>query len=116
MSSLRLLQQDFQNYILSGAGAIKRKVIGTEKVSIDVRLDIYSDAYRIRLLDVLATDYPGLMFLLGDGEVFRTMGRAYIEAYPSPYFNIRWYGDQLAEFLGSTLPYRDQPVLAEMAA
>ena len=116
MSSLRLIQRDLQNYILTGADPILGQVVSTEKVSAGERLNIYADAYRLRLVEVLESSYPSVKVLLGGDEEFREMGFAYIAAHPSPYFNVRWYGDRLAEFLRTASPYRDRPILAEMAA
>lgn len=90
-------------------------VLGTEQVSAAERLAIYADGYRLRLLEALDTDFPGLHRLLGDAE-FDAMGRAYIDAHPSAYFSLRWYGDRMSEFLRSTEPYSKYPVFADMAA
>src|SRR4030067_3631289 len=85
------------------------------QVSAEERLPIYANAYRLRLLEALGTDYPGLHTVLGDDE-FDAMGRAYIAAHPSPYFSLRWFGDRMSEFLRTTAPYDKYPVLTEMAA
>lgn len=114
MSGLQRLQEDFQDYLLIGNNRIQAQVLGSEQVSTTERLAIYADAYRLRLLEALDTDFPGLHALLGDAE-FDAMGRAYIAANPSPYFSLRWYGDRLSEFLRTTEPYSKYPALAEMA-
>lgn len=114
MNGLRRIQEDFQDYLLSGDGRIQVQVLGSEQVSATERLSIYADAYRLRLLEALDTDFPGLHALLGDAE-FDAMGRAYIAAHPSPYFSLRWYGDRLGEFLRTTEPYSKYPAFAEMA-
>jgi len=116
MNSLHALQQDLQDYILLGAAPILKQVVGTDKVGVDIRLGIYANGYRLRLLEVLETDYPGVKALLDDSEAFYDMGREYIEIHPSPYFNVRWYGDCLPEFLRTTPRYCNRAVLAEMAA
>lgn len=114
MNGLRRLQEDFQGYLLSGDVRVQSQVLGSEQVSTMERLAIYADAYRLRLLEALDTDFSGLHALLGDAE-FDAMGRAYIAANPSPYFSLRWYGDRLSEFLRTTEPYSKYPALAEMA-
>jgi hypothetical protein len=115
MNSLHDLQKAFRDHVLTGSKLILPQVAGSEKVSAEVRLGIYADGYRLRLLEALETDYPGLLGMVG-AEIFDELGRAYIEAHPSPYFNLRWYGDQLAGFLRTAQPYRERPALAEMAA
>jgi hypothetical protein len=115
VSALRALQQAVQNYILRGDPAIAAQVIGTAKVDAATRLRLYADAYRLRLLEALETDYPGLKAMAGDEE-FDRLGRAYIDAHPSRYRSLRWFGDAVSEFLRVTPPYSGYPVFAEMAA
>ena len=114
MSALRQLQEDFQGYLLKLDGRMNPHVLGTAQVGAEERLAIYANAYRLRLLEALGTDYPGLHSVLGDDE-FDAMGRAYIAAHPSPYFSLRWFGDRVSEFLRTTEPYSKYPVFAEMA-
>ena len=114
MNKLRRLQEDFQDYLLVGNDRVQAQVLGTEQVGAAERLAIYADGYRLRLLEALDTDFPGLHALLGDTQ-FDALGRAYIVAHPSPYFSLRWYGDRLSEFLGTTEPYSKYPAFAEMA-
>lgn len=115
MNALRRLQQDFQGYLLQCDARMQGQVAGTARVSAEVRLGIYADAYRLRLLEALTTDYIALRAMLGDDE-FDDLGRAYIDAHPSRHFSIRWFGRHLAQFLRTTAPYADHPLLAEMAA
>ena len=115
MKTLRSLQEDFQSHVLTGGERLQAQILGSEQVSAAERLAIYTDGYRLRLLEALDTDFPGLHRLLGDTG-FDAMGRAYIDAHPSPYFSLRWYGDRLSEFLRSTEPYSKYPAFAEMAA
>lgn len=114
MSRLRALQQDFQRYVLLPDAGMDTQVSTSAQASAQERLGIYANAYRLRLLEALDTDFPGLHTLVGD-EAFDRLGRAYIDAHPSQHFSLRWYGHQLAAFLHATPPYADHPVLAEMA-
>lgn len=95
---LHQLQQKLQEYLLSGNQAIYHDVISTEKVSGDIRLKIYADAYRLRLQDALRVNFPVLAEYLGR-EKFDSLSQIYIEQYPSTFRSIRWYGDKLADFL-----------------
>jgi len=115
MNTLRRLQEDFQGYLLTLDGRMNSQVLGSEQVGAKERLAIYANAYRLRLLEALGTDYPGLHTVFGDDE-FDAMGRAYIAAHPSAYFSLRWFGDRLSEFLRTTEPYSKYPVFTEMAA
>ncbi|HEY6281819.1 MAG TPA: DNA-binding domain-containing protein [Burkholderiales bacterium] len=115
MKVLSDLQKEFQDYVFKRDRHMEREVVGTRRASSKTRLGIYSSAYRLRLLEALDTDYPALRALAGD-EHFEKLGYAYIESHPSPYYNMRWYGGELAQFLKTTPPYNEHPVLSEMAA
>lgn len=114
MTHLRNIEALFQSHILHGDDGIRALVVGSDKVSADVRLGIYANAYRLRLIEALDTDYPGLHTIAGDEE-FDRMCRAYIDAHPSPFRSLRWFGNRFAEFLRTTEPYAEYPVFAEMA-
>jgi hypothetical protein len=115
MTRLRQLQDDFQAFLLRPDARMDRQVTGTARVGARERLDVYANAYRLRLLEALDTDFPGLHTLVGDEE-FDRLGRAYIDAFPSQHFSLRWYGHRLAEFLRTHSAYAPHEVLAEMAA
>lgn len=114
MSELEQLQSGFQAYLmndLSGA-SFTRFIVNDGRVSVEKRLGIYFDAYRLRLIEALSAAYPKLKMLLGD-DLFDSVARAYINDYPSAYRNIRWYGDRLEQHLQFTVP--QHPIAAEMA-
>lgn len=114
MTSLPDLQAQFQSFLLGRGRDIERLTVGSERLPARDRLAVYADAYRLRLLEVLGDDFPGLHGMIGD-EAFESLGAAYIDAYPSDHPSVRWFGRRLAAFLRETEPYRDQPLLAEMA-
>jgi hypothetical protein len=115
MSQLATVQRQFRDYVLRNDPAIAGKVTGTAKVDASTRLEIYANAYRLRLLEVLQLDYEALHTLVGDRE-FKSLGRAYIDRYPSAHPNIRWIGGNMCRFLRENTSYCAHPVLAEMAA
>jgi hypothetical protein len=112
--SLRELQEQFQSHLLHGDPRVQDRIIGTPRVDARARLAIYGDAYRLRLLEALRTDFPALHTLAGDAE-FERIGRAYIDAHPSGHFSIRYFGRRLGEFLRRDERCRRIPVFAEMA-
>ena len=114
MTTLRELQRSFQSWVVGHASAIPATVAGTGAISAEHRLNVYAEAIRLRFLDVLAQDYPGLHTLAGDDE-FRRLALAYVAAHPSHHPSIRWFGAHLPAYLRSTAPWRDHPVLGEMA-
>ena len=111
---LASLQSDFQNYVLDKSGPILNEIVSTPGLDASQRMEVYENAYRLRLIETLADNFLGLQGLAGD-EQFEKIARHYIDAVPSTHKNIRWYGDQLAEFLARTSPWNQKIVLSEMA-
>ena len=112
--SLATLQQEFQNYVLQHADGIGDKIEPGPLGDHQHRLEIYHDAYRLRLIEALSTDFEALTATMGAQEFARAC-RAYVEARPSPFRNVRWYGGGFAAFLRDTPPWRDQPWLGDIA-
>ncbi len=113
MNELLDLQEQFQHFLLTGTAEIQNSIVATEWVSIDTRLAIYRDGYKLRLIDSLKTNFPGLHLYLGT-EDFDAACSAYIDFQPSIHRSIRWYGDVLAGFINSYYDNR-YPYLAELA-
>lgn len=111
---LNLLQQAFQAYVLEGTAAIAERIEPGPFDNPRRRLAIYFDAYRSRLVEALASDFEALHAVLGEEE-FQHAGHAYIEAKPSAFRNVRWYGGELAAFLRQRQPWCDRPWLADLA-
>ncbi|HKZ74682.1 MAG TPA: DNA-binding domain-containing protein [Steroidobacteraceae bacterium] len=114
MTSLGTLQEELQAYVLRGTTVIAARVVGTARVPAGTRLAIYGNAYRARLTDALASNYPALAKLAGAGG-FAELAGDYIRAHDSHGPSIRWYGDRLAEFLASDARYAEVPLLTELA-
>lgn len=115
MNALPQLQLAFQRYLLQGDPRVREAVADGERVNIDRRLRIYHDAYRLRLIEALATDYEALQAVMGV-EAFRETCLAYIDAHPSTFRNVRWFGGALPGFLRDTSPWSAQPHFAEIAS
>ena len=114
MTALRALQRSFQAWVVGDATALPCAVAGAGAVPAEDRLNVYAEAIRLRFLQALGQDYPGLHGLAGDDQ-FRSLGLAYVAAHPSHHPSIRWFGGHLPAFLRSTAPWRDHPAFAEMA-
>ena len=112
--SLGDLQRTFQDYLLVTSDAFQAAVRDTKKADRVTLLDVYRDGYALRLIEVLTSDYPGLMAMAGPAD-FDHMARAYIAAHPSRHPSVRWFGRGLADFLARTPPYNGAPAAAEMA-
>jgi hypothetical protein len=113
VSTLAAVQGDFQQYLLRGATGVAGHVLGTARVPVATRLGIYGDAYRSRLADALRSNFPALARL--HDEDFQLLAGAYVDTHDSPYFSIRYYGDELPQFLAAEEHYAGAPILAELA-
>lgn len=116
---LRRMQQDLQRYLLiadrsNSDASMQGAIVDAPPLSAADRLAIYRNAYRVRLIEALNTTYPVLHKILGDEDFF-TLGESFVDANPSKFRSIRWYGRELADFLATQPPYSDQPILAEIA-
>jgi hypothetical protein len=112
--SLADLQRSFQDYLLVRSDNFAEAVRDTRKASRTTLLGVYRDAYVLRLIEVLCNDYPGVLAMAGSAE-FDFMARAYIAAHPSHHPSVRWFGKDLADFLGRTPPFNGSPAAIEMA-
>jgi hypothetical protein len=115
MSDFARQQDDFQRGILSGDDSILAEILDSPKEKREILYGVYRHAYGSRLVDALRNDHERLHSYLGD-EMFDTMGYAYVAARPSHHPNLRWFSQGLPDFLKTTEPYRDHPVLADLAA
>lgn len=112
--SLGDLQRAFQDYLLVRSDRFTAAVRDTSKADRTTLLEVYRDAYALRLIEVLANDYPGLYAMAGPAD-FDHMARAYIAAHPSSHPSVRWFGARLADFLSRTAPFSGSPDAVEMA-
>jgi len=114
MNELLSIQEEFQNYLLHSGLSKPKFIINTKKVSAKTRLAIYSYAYRSRLIDALADNFPVLKNYLGC-ENFEALANAYLDIHPSTNRSIRWFGDQLGNFIASKNEFVAMPYLVELA-
>lgn len=105
--SLADLQHDFLQYLRDpGETKITNAVLSTEKVSAELRLKIYANAYLSRLMEALQDNFPALHTLSGD-EGFYALAKQYIHQYPSTSFSLRYFGDHLSDLLKQHMPYAE---------
>ncbi len=115
MNALPRTQGNFQQYLLRREGTIAGEIAGDARLDATERLEIYANAYRLRLIEALEGDFVALKAHVGP-ERFEEIARAYIDAHPSDHFSLRHFGRHMADFLAATSPYRNEPPLAELAA
>ena len=114
MSGLASLQREFQEYVLRGEPIIATRVEPGPLEDHARRLAIYYDGYRLRLIEALGTDFEALRAALGEGG-FKEACTAFIQATPSTFRNVRWYGGAFPEFLRTNSPWSQRPWLWEIA-
>lgn len=76
---------------------IERVLLPSRTLAAIERLAIYGDAYRARLVECLADDYPALKYALGD-DAFEALCLRYIARHPSTSPNLNAFGRHMAAF------------------
>jgi hypothetical protein len=110
--SLASLQCGFQDYVLGCDERALARVESTPGLTARRRLDIYHNAYRARLAELLADTYERVVPYVGE-TAFDEAARRFIEANPPAVRNLRNYGGTFPCFLADFFP--DDPEIAELA-
>jgi len=107
------LQTTFQHALFDAecteAEWIKESVRG---LSSRYRLDVYHNAYRLRLIDVLLDTFEHTAIYLGD-EWFNQLAADYVQTHHSTFTNIGLYGREFPDFLAERLA--DDKEVSELA-
>jgi hypothetical protein len=112
MSALAELQRQFQERVLHDDRAILRAVESGQNIAAAARVDVYAQAYRLRLTEALASNFPRLHDWVG-AEAFAAIAGHYIASHPSRFRSIRWIGAELAACL--ELSHPEEPWIADLA-
>ncbi|HTE41065.1 MAG TPA: DNA-binding domain-containing protein [Steroidobacteraceae bacterium] len=119
MSTIEQLQRDLQRHVIEGDVSIAQAIHGSVDVPAATRLGVYFDAYRLRLIEALESNYPILakaMTQFRDEHAFGRLTQQYLSVHPSRHFSIRWFGDRLAEFLTQHPDYCTERWMAELTS
>jgi hypothetical protein len=113
-SSLSGLQSAFKRYLLAGDNEedLAAQVARLAGVPAETRLDVYRNAYYVRLEQALARDFSALRAVVGD-EAFGRLSAGYLTAHPSTQPSLRFLGQRLQDWLRRA---REEPALADLAA
>jgi hypothetical protein len=112
MSALAELQRQFQERVLHDDGVILLAVESGRNVDAATRVDVYTQAYRLRLTEALASNFPRLRDWVG-ADAFAAIAGEYIASRPSRFRSIRWVGAELAAHL--ELSHPEEPWIADLA-
>ncbi len=110
----KTFQDLFQRCLLGEENDILAHIANSSKASRGELLDVYKNAYLLRLMEFLENDFAVVRTYLGE-ENFARAGRAYIAAHPSRTSNARWFGRHFPHFLATTSPYEGNPEIGELA-
>lgn len=114
-SALAALQRHFKSYLLTGEDALRSHIANAGAAEVDTRMDVYFQAYRLRLAEALQADHGTVYSYLGDAR-FSALARDYFDVYPSSHPSIRWCGARLVDFIGASASWAQVPALADIAA
>ena len=76
---------------------VERVLLPSSRLAGIERLAIYGDAYRARLVECLADDYPAVKYALGN-DAFEALCLRYIARHPSESPNLNAFGRHMAAF------------------
>jgi hypothetical protein len=114
VSALASLQSQFQAFLEAGTSAIDRQVKDGARLDRSALLNVYRDAYVLRLHECLSVDFKAVLALVG-ADVFMELARDYVAAHPSTDPNVRWFGRNFPHFLAHHKFTAEHPAIAEMA-
>lgn len=115
--ALAELQRAVQSHLLDG-GSLPEQLRAAVREPADLRWRLYSDAYRIRLVEGLKEAYPAFVNRLGD-DTASTLLIDFVAATPSTHRSLRDYGAELAARLArdaADAPGSELHLAADLAA
>lgn len=112
MSALLRLQSAFHNHLLDAPSDIADAIRVGGRISTAQRLDIYHNAYRVRLVENLADTFEKTCAYIGDAH-FDVSARTFLATQPPTSHSLRDYGSELSGFLAARYP--GDPDIAELA-
>lgn len=112
LPELTRVQGAFHDHLLDLPSRIAHEVVDGGRISVDHRLHIYHNAYRVRLLENLRDAFEKTWSYLGDAH-FELAARAFIDEHPPRHRNLRWHGAEFPQWLARRFP--DDLDIAELA-
>lgn len=112
--SLADVQRHIQDYLLGKSQHALILTSDTPGFSRDERLDVYLQAYRLRLVDALRSDYPALAAQMDDVD-FQEACEDYLQQHPSRHPSLRWLGQKLPDFLRRHAIWGQRADMVELA-
>lgn len=85
----------------------------TADLSRDLRLDIYGNAYFLRLIDCLGENFPAVKNVVGEHNFYH-LAHNYLVKHPSTFKSVEDVGATLAGFISSSSKMKEFPFLADL--
>jgi hypothetical protein len=117
MIALAELQRAAQAYVRAGGG-LPALLAGAVREPATERWQIYSDAYRVRIVEALKETFPAFARRV-DAATWGALLLGYLDAEPSTHRSLRDYGGGFAAWLAADAadaPGSELHLLAELAA
>lgn len=99
--NLHSLQRQFKKFIVGPGNSdaqTLRHIHSDMQGSPKSRMQVYQTAYRIRLVESLAEDFPNVVEAAGE-DYFERLAIRYLERYPSTYWTVAEVGKHFARYL-----------------
>ena len=117
--NLKNTQTAFMDFILAaedGQNAEDFRSLIVDQVGIDVekRMQIYANAYSIRLKETIETDHEMLGLYLGD-DLFDKMAVEYVASHPSSFHSLRQFCEALPQYLREDDFFSQHAILSDLA-
>ena len=112
------LQQQFMQCLTDNddnTEPFEQLITGGGNITAQTRLNIYRNAYRLRLREAIDNDHEMLGIYLGD-DLFEQMVNGYIASHPSRFRSLRQFANQLPDYLRITPPFSAHPIISKLAA
>jgi hypothetical protein len=111
---LAQLQQQFQAYLLQGNNSLATIITDGPRLAASAKLEIYLNAYQLRLQEALHSEFPKTQVLMG-AQDFNQLCASYIARYPSQSASLTQLGQHFSTFLSSAALTSQRGFLSEMA-
>lgn len=106
IKSLSKLQELIQSTVRCKliSNDLNHHIVEKPPISIQERINIYQEAYQVRLLESLRDDFSRVEEALGDHE-FENVATIFIDKYPSKVQNLAEYSKNFPDFIKIYKPY-----------
>lgn len=113
MKSLRQIQRHFKHDLKYRDQKSAQYVFETDGVGADERLDVYCNAYWLRMEEAISEDFEWVREYLGE-ESFYSLLTDFIRIYGSHYKNISEVSGDLVKFAKNTSPWKENLFLIDL--